>query len=298
MKYILFPSLLLLSLQSTFAQNKTSMKELKNAISKELGTQKGVFAVSFYDLKTGKSFEINGDTVFHAASTMKTPVMMEVFKQADEGRFSLTDSLVIKNEFKSIVDGSPYKLSPGDDSDSSIYLNIGKKMSIYDLMYRMIIHSSNFATNLIIDLVGAQNVMNTIKKIGIEKMQVLRGVEDQKAYDLGLNNVTTSRDLARLFKAIANGQAVNRAASDSMIQILEDQKHNDIIPALLPATVKVAHKTGNITGVEHDSGIVFLPDGKKYVLVLLSKNLTDEKTAIHSMAKVSKLIYDYVASQR
>lgn len=271
------------------------MNDLKSAVLEELRSQRGVFAVSFYDLKTGNSFEINGDSIFHAASTMKTPVMIEVFKQADEGRFSLDDSLLIKNEFKSIVDSSLFQLSAGDDSDSSIYLNMGKKMRIYDLMYRMIIHSSNFATNLIVDLVGAKNVMQTIKKFGIERMQVLRGVEDQKAYDKGLNNTTTANDLAKLFKVIANGKVVNIQACDSMIHVLEDQKHNDIIPALLPSTVKVAHKTGNILGVQHDSGIIFLPDGKKYILVILSKNLSDEQAAVHAMAKVSRLIYSYVS---
>lgn len=295
MKYVLVSWILLISCHLGFAQKKKTMNDLKSAVLEELRSQRGVFAVSFYDLKTGNSFEINGDSIFHAASTMKTPVMIEVFKQADEGRFSLDDSLVIKNEFKSIVDGSLFQLSAGDDSDSSIYLNMGKKMRIYDLMYRMIIHSSNFATNLIVDLVGAKNVMQTIKKFGIERMQVLRGVEDQKAYDKGLNNTTTANDLAKLFKVIANGKVVNIQACDSMIHVLEDQKHNDIIPALLPSTVKVAHKTGNILGVQHDSGIIFLPDGKKYILVILSKNLSDEQAAVHAMAKVSRLIYSYVS---
>lgn len=278
------------------AQIKASMNDLKNSIIEELNAQKGQFAVAFYNLSNNRSLAINGDTIFHAASTMKTPVMVEIFRQADAGVFSLKDALLIKNEFTSIVDGSLYHLSPGDDSDSEIYQMAGQKMRIYDLMYRMIIHSSNLATNLAIDLVGAKNVMKTMKQMGVKKMKVLRGVEDQKAYDLGMNNVTTANDLKKLFLAIAKGKAVNRAASDSMIQILEDQKHNEIIPALLPKDVKVAHKTGSITGVHHDGGIVFLPDGKKYILVLLSKNLTDEKAAIQAMAKVSKLVYDFEVS--
>ena len=80
-----------------------------------------------------------------------------------------------------------------------------------------------------------------------------------------------------------------------MIRILLDQKFNEIIPAQLPQDVKVAHKTGSITGVQHDSGIVFLPDRRTYVLVLLSKNLTDPEAAVKSMATVSKMIYDHVA---
>jgi beta-lactamase class A len=79
-----------------------------------------------------------------------------------------------------------------------------------------------------------------------------------------------------------------------MIKILSQQEHNNIIPAELPKDVKVAHKTGWITGVQHDSGIVILPDGRRYVLVLLSKNLQDEKSAVKAMAHVSRMIYDFV----
>jgi beta-lactamase class A len=110
-----------------------------------------------------------------------------------------------------------------------------------------------------------------------------------------LNNAITAHGLMTLFEKMAKGETVNPAASQAMIDILLDQKFNDIIPAELPAGVKVAHKTGSITGVHHDSGIIFLPSGKKYVLVLLSKNLKDEKAAINAMANVSKLIYEFVS---
>jgi beta-lactamase class A len=126
---------------------------------------------------------------------------------------------------------------------------------------------------------------------------VLRGVEDSKAFQQGLNNTTTAYDLMVIFEKIAKGEAVNAEASQIMIDILLDQKFNEIIPAKLPKDVKVAHKTGSIIGVNHDSGIVFLPDGRKYILVLLSKEATDEKAAIEAMASVSEMIYSYVVSK-
>jgi beta-lactamase class A len=237
---------------------------------------------------------INEDTLFHAASTMKTPVMIEVYKQAKEGKFSLTDSIEIKNEFKSIVDSSLYALNRKDDSDTLIYDHIGEKRSIYSLMYDMIIMSSNMATNIVIDKVGAANVQQTMRAMGTKRMQVLRGVEDGKAFRAGLNNSTTAYDLMTLFEKMAKYEAVDSTASAEMIKILLDQKFNDIIPAQLPPEVKVAHKTGWITGVHHDSGIVLLPDGRKYVLVLLSKKLENEKAGVESMAKVSRMIYDWM----
>ncbi|MCO6497149.1 MAG: serine hydrolase [Chitinophagaceae bacterium] len=287
---------ILVFLDSCVSQKKNSMtlEELNSNIETELAGQDGFFAVAFYNLENGNELLINADTVFHAASTMKTPVMMEVFRQAREGKFNMTDSIVLKNSFKSIVDSSEYQLSAEDDSDTAIYSRIGKKMTIYDLTVDMIIKSSNLATNLIIEFAGAKNVMKSLNNLGITDLHVLRGVEDQKAYDLGMNNTTTARALMQLFKAIGDETAGNPEDCDEMIKILKLQEHNNIIPALLPDSVTVAHKTGNITGVLHDSGIVFLPDGKKYVLVILSKNLKDEDAATKSMAKVSRMIYDIV----
>jgi beta-lactamase class A len=270
------------------------MRNLKHKINGVLSTQKGTFAVAFKNLSTGKELLINEKENFHAASTMKTPVMIEVFKQVSEGKFSLTDSILIKNEFRSIVDSSLYSLDSADDSETEIYRHIGEKRRLYDLMYQMIIASSNLSTNLIIDLVDAKKVTQTMRKMDAKKIMVLRGVEDNKAYQKGLNNTTTAHDLMLIFQKIAEGKTVDKKSSDEMINILLNQQHNEIIPAELPKGVKVAHKTGSITGVHHDSGIVFLPDGRKYVLVLLSKDLQDENAAVKAMAQVSRIIYDFV----
>lgn len=273
------------------AQNKKAMKQLCADINTEFKNQQGDFAVAFMNLKTGKKLFINEKENFHAASTMKTPVMIEVFKQVKDGKFSLEDSIVIKNEFKSIVDGSNYSLNASDDSYGDIYKHIGEKTTLYNLVNHMIINSSNLATNLIIELVDAKKVTATMRSFGAKDILVLRGVEDQKAYDAGLSNTTTALDLAIIFKKLATDKAVNKEASEKMLKILMDQQHNSIIPANLPADVRVAHKTGSITGVHHDSGIVYLPDGTKYVLVILSKNLKDDKEAVKAMARVSELIY-------
>ena len=275
-------------------QSHQSMKILKQNIENLLSKEKGDFAVAFKDLSNGKELLINPRVEFHAASTMKTPVMIEVFKQAEEGKFSLKDSFLIKNQFKSIVDSSFYSLDSTDDSESEIYRHIGEKRTLYDLMYEMIIASSNLSTNLVIDLVDAKNVTQTMREMGAKKIKVLRGVEDNKAYEAGLNNTTTAYDLMLIYEKIAEGKAVDKKSSHEMIKILSKQDHNNIIPAELPKDVKVAHKTGWITGVQHDSGIVILPDGRKYVLVLLSKNLQDESSAIKAMAHVSRMIYDFV----
>jgi len=279
---------------SSCVEQKIAMRSLKENIDQELSKQEGVFAVAFKELSSGKELLINDTVTFHAASTMKTPVLVEVYKQAAEGKFSFSDSLILKNEFKSIVDGSLFSLDSTDDSETELYKHIGEKRTISFLLYQMIIVSSNFSTNLIIELVDAKNVSATMQQLGAKDIHVLRGVEDGKAFEKGLNNTVTANGLMILFEKMAKGETVNPAASQAMIDILLDQKFNEIIPAQLPANVKVAHKTGSINGVQHDSGIVFLPGGKKYVLVLLSKKIINEKAAITAMASVSKLIYEYV----
>ena len=272
-------------------------EELKNQINTELAKHKGVFALAYKNLLSGEEILINEKINFHAASTMKTPVLIEAYKQAKAGKYSIHDSLEIKNEFKSIVDGSTYSLNPKDDSEFDLYEKAGKKVKIYDLLYLMIIQSSNLATNSIIDLVGAENANKTMKEMGAVDIQVLRGVEDTKAFRAGLNNTTTAYDQMLIFTQMAQGDAVDKQSSDAMIDILLDQKFNDKIPAKLPKKVKVAHKTGWITGVNHDAGMVILPDGRKYILVLLSKELENDKAAVKSMAKVSRMIYDYFVIQ-
>jgi beta-lactamase class A len=275
---------------------KSKTDKLKEDVIAQLEKQKGVFAVAFKDLQTGQELLVNEHELFHAASTMKTPVMAEVYKQVAEGKLSLNDSIVIKNEFKSIVDGSAYALSVKDDSDTLIYTHIGEKRSIYSLMYDMIIVSSNLATNLVIELVDAKVVTQSLRDIGAKDMLVLRGVEDSKAYQAGMNNQVTAYDLMLLFEKIGREELVNKEASQEMTKILLDQKFNNIIPAQLPTDVKVAHKTGWIVGLNHDSAIVILPDGRKYVLILLSRKLEDEKAAVDAMAKVSKIIYEHVTT--
>ena len=268
--------------------------QLQHRIEEELANVPGVFAVAFYDISNGEQLLINAEETFHAASTMKTPVMIEFFKQVSEGKFSVDDSVSIKNEFKSIVDGSSFVLDSVEDSEQELYKKAGTKRSLYDLVYDMIIASSNLATNMVIELVDARKVTQTMRELGAKDIQVRRGVEDDKAFKQGLNNTTTAYDLMLIFSKMAKREIVSKEASETMIRILEDQKFNEIIPAKLPKGVKVAHKTGSITGVQHDSGIVILPDGHQYVLVLLSKDLKDNKAAIQAMANVSLFIYEYV----
>lgn len=288
-------SFLIVSITIGCAAKPEDINALENKINNQLQSLEGNFAVAFINLSdTTQSIFINEREMFHAASTMKTPVMIELFKQAESGKFSLSDSILIENEFYSIVDSSLYKMDISEDSEGKLYEMIGKKSTVRQLMEDMITSSSNLATNILIQKVGAQNVTQTMRSYGADSILVLRGVEDIKAYRQGLSNRTTALDEAMIYKKIATGNAVSEQVSQAMIEILKQQEFNTMIPAHLPEEVDVAHKTGWITGVNHDAGIVLLPDGRRYVLVLLSKNAPNREKVHTTFADISRQVYNFV----
>jgi len=271
-------------------QTQAGRAGLEAALRETIAASGAEVAVAYRTLDGRDAVLIDPDKAFHAASTMKVPVMIELFRQASEGRFRLDDPLPIQNEFKSIVDGSPYRLSEGDDSDKEIYAAVGKSLSYRQLCEAMITVSSNFATNLLIEKLGAENVRKTVRRLGGDGMNVVRGVEDQKAFDKGLNNTTTARGLLVLLERMAANKAVGPESDAEMIEILKRQKFNDAIPAGLPRGIPVAHKTGSITRINHDAGIVYA--ARPYTLVLLVRGVQDHKESAALMAKLSKMIYE------
>ncbi len=257
------------------------------AIIKQSGAEVAV-AWRPLDAREGEEILINPDLRFHAASTMKVPVMIELFREVEAGRRSLDDTVAVTNQFTSIVDGSPYTLSASEDSDGEIYKAMGRQLSLRTLVEAAITVSSNLATNILIEHLGAKNIQATVDQMNASGMQVLRGVEDQKAFDAGRNNTTTARGLLTLLTAIGNGRAVSAEASAQMVEILKRQKFRDGIPAGLPAGTTVAHKTGNITRIHHDAGIVYTK--RPYVLVVLVRGIDDQKTSGALIAEISRII--------
>lgn len=253
-------------------------------------------AVAYYDLATGRELLINPDINFHAASTMKVPVMMELYRQAAAGKLSLNQRIPIKNDFASIVDGSHYSLTPDSDSEQTLYKRVGEKETIRELLRLMITVSSNLATNILIERVTPERVMDLMREIGANNIRVRRGVEDGKAFEKGLNNTTTARDLMIILRRIAERRSVSPKASDEMIKVMLEQKFNEGIPAGLPKEVRVSHKTGSITKVNHDAAIVYAPGRKPYVLVVLERGIEDEKRAHKLIADISLVVYEATAA--
>ena len=273
-----------------------SLEGAKSEVEKLIGASGAeLVGVAVYDLETKQTMFINERAPFHAASTMKLPVMMEVFRRADRKRIPLNEPVEVKNKFFSIIDGSEYRLNKDDDSDQEIYDRIGQTMPVIVLVDRMITWSSNLATNLLIEKVKAENVTEMIRELGAKDIQVLRGVEDPKAFQAGKNNTTTAYDLMLLLRLIAENKFLNSRACERMVEILSSQRFNDGIPAGVPAATRVAHKTGNITKHNHDAAIVYAPGRKPYVLVVLTKGIAEQKRSAKLIADISRVVYQAVA---
>lgn len=272
-------------------ENLDLSRRLEEFIS---GYPHATIAVSVKDASRGVSIDVNGDSLIHAASTMKVPVLIEIYRQAAEGRFSLDDSVAVTNQFTSIYDGSVFSVDVVDDSDKEIYGAVGGRMTIRDLAYRLITSSSNLATNILVDLVSADSIQSTIESLGASRMRVLRGVEDIKAFRAGMNNVATSRDLAVLLESILSGRVISEKASQEMIGIMADVPTFRMISAGVPPGTRVAHKTGSIPtrNHRHDAGIVFPANGDPYVVVILTRDTRSTAEAEEVGKAISNMIYE------
>jgi beta-lactamase class A len=280
--------LLAATLLSLTQGHDSTLDRIEERIRQEPGAQVGL---AYMDLASRDTLFLNPDSSFHAASTMKVPVMIELFRRSASGSFRMDQGLMLVNQFASIVDGSAYALDPNSDSDSTLYHRLGQRIPVDTLLRLMITRSSNLATNTLISLVGAEGVNRTMRSLGANRIQVLRGVEDGKAFDKGMNNTTTARDLAIILEAIEEGRAAPPDATSEMREILLAQEFNEKIPAGLPAGVRVAHKTGEITAHSHDAAIVYPPGRKPYVLVVLTRGIQDGAKSSKLIADISSIIY-------
>ena len=261
----------------------------RGTVQRLIGASGAEVAVALRTLDGRDELFIAADQSFHAASTMKIPVMIELFAQVQAGKVRLDEPLAVNNEFRSIVDGSVYQLDAADDSDPEVYKAIGRTMTLGRLCEAMITVSSNLATDLLIDKLGVENIRRTTHSLHADGMEVRRGVEDSKAFAQEINNTTTARALLILLEAIAKSEAVDPASSHAMVEILKRQKFNEAIPAGLPAGTPVAHKTGEITKIHHDAAIVYGP--RTYVLVILVRGLAEKERSAALMAEITKLVH-------
>ncbi len=290
MKRLFLVSLLVAMGRTAHAQDPTALAQrLAERIARAPARAVGLY---YRSLAGSDSLLIGANLRFHAASTMKVPVMIQIFRDADAGLLRLDDSLTVHTAFPSLVPAEAFIVGKEDDSDSTLYESVGRNRSVRELLELMITRSSNLATNILIERVGAVRAQASARALGAWSIQVLRGVEDGQAYRAGLNNTTTARDLGVLLIAIVQGRAASRPSCDSMLAILGRQEFNEGIPVGVPPGTRVAHKTGWIGEVVyHDAAVVYPARGGPYVLTVLTGGIKEDSVAHNLVADLSRLVY-------
>jgi beta-lactamase class A len=251
-------------------------------------------AVALYDYRTHETWEYQGERWFHAASTIKVPVLLGVFAAIEEGRFKTSSRVHVRNRFLSVVDGRPYRIDAARDSNQDVHAQVGRTLQVGELAQHMIVTSSNLATNLLIDLVGLPQIQETMKRFGLHGIELVRGVEDLTAWEHGINNRVTADGLLGALRLLEEDRHFAPDVRGEMLWILHAQEFRSGIPAGLPDDARVAHKTGEISTMAHDAGIVYLPDREPYVLVVLTEWDRDVSGRKQAIASVSRVVYEHV----
>ena len=256
--------------------------------------------VSVHDYLSGIGWSFNGDRWFHAASVIKLPILVALFEAIDQGRFPLNGRLLVRNRFLSAFDGTPFRIYAARDSDPDVHAARGRTMRLRDLGERMIVRSSNLATNLLVDLLGVASINASLRQLGIDGVDLCRGVEDDRAFDNGMSNRMTPNGALAVLRSIVGSPHLSPESSTRMIEILLAQQFAGMIAPGLPESVRavarVAHKTGDISTVSHDAGIVFLPGRPPYLVVIFAENDGDAKDRTDVAVRASSAVYECVAA--
>ena len=258
-------------------------RKLAAEVEKIAGSHDGVMGVAIKDLTTGEEILLNDQFIFPTGSSIKIPILIELHKQAAEGKYKMTDQRWIERQDK--VGGSGVIINFGDHTS---------QLSLSDLATLMIVLSDNTATNMLIDQVGMANVNRTMDELGLKQIRLRRKMIDQAASARGDENTATPREAMALMEKLYRGQVGSRQLSDDALKILKIGK-NSPIPRLLPGSVDIANKPGGIEGVACDWAVVYVPNRPYAIAVMTNYNGPDGGAADDAIAKVSKLAYDYFA---
>ena len=237
----------------------------------------GLMAV---DLTTGDSFSINQDIVFAQASAIKIPILLEVYKQARENKFALTDTRPLLST--NTVAGSGILNSMADPVS----------LSIRNYCMLMIGLSDNSATNTLIELVGIQNINSTMQALGLKNTRVQRRMIDQPASLRNEENISTPAEAVKILKLLYDGKFIDKAVSDEILLTLQKNPvENSKIAKGIPSSVKIAFKPGGMGGVSTEWGIVYL--AKRPYAVAVMENYKAGSASPESIANISKTLYEY-----
>lgn len=271
---------------------EASLRDTILGIGEEAGA--AAIAVAAYDFEHHTTWSLNSARWFHAASTIKVPVLIGVYDAIAQGRFEPHSRVHVRNRFLSLADGKPFRVGEDRDANEAVHAATGHMLTVHELAEHMIVTSSNLATNLLLDLVGVEAARASLARLHLGGIDLQRGVEDEAAWAAGMNNRVTAAGLCDAMRLIEEGKAISPEASQAMLDILHQQRFRSGIPAGLPEDARVANKTGEISTIAHDAGIVYLDGRDAYVVVILTEWEPDANGRQETIARISRAVYEYM----
>lgn len=255
--------------------------KLKNEIEKMIEESSANVSLSFYDLKDDEYFSIKGDKKVPSASMIKLLIMLKVFCEYKKGSLDLEDTIRLGDYEK--VDGSGIL--------KELYKN--HSFSIREILTLMIIISDNTATNILIDLLGMDEINKIGSDFGLKNTCLQRKMMDSDARERGLDNFTSSDDILRILKAIYEKTFLSENISNLALDILLRQQEKDRLQRYLPEDLIIANKTGDLENLENDGGIIFTKN-RDYILVVLVNEAQTNVLAKEIIGKISLKIYEEI----
>lgn len=273
------------------------MRDEIERIAGEAGAER--VAVAFQDYGSGTAWSLRGDAWFHAASTIKVPILMGAMGAVHAGDLPLRGWVHVRNRFPSAVGGTPFRVAADRDADSGLYARLGRTARVEELMHRMITVSSNLATNLLVEVVGIDRLRAELGALGLDGVELRRGVEDDAAYEAGISNRVTARGLLRALRMIHEGTAWSAELSGRMLEVLHEQEFRGGIPAGLPEGTHVANKTGEISTAAHDAAIVYPAGRRPYLLVVLTEWAADaDGERRRTLARIAAAVHAHLTEEQ
>jgi beta-lactamase class A len=256
---------------------------LERKIRQRAARLEGIMGIAVKSLDGAFEFFAHEHEVFHAASIIKIPILIELYRQIEEQIVAIDRKVVLADEHKVAGAGVLHEL------------HAGLVLTIKDLAILMIVVSDNTASNMLIDIVGQENVNCLLRELGM-KNSALRKKFMIELADRSIINFISPYDAMMLLEKLYEGEILSRPATAEVLDILSRQQYREKIPLLLPEDLQIANKTGEVTGVRHDVGIVFL-ENHPYVVSLMTKDVVDPLEADRAIAEISKKIYDYFCEE-
>lgn len=241
------------------------------------------YSASFRDIKEDKHIYIK-ERRSKSASMIKPFIMVEVYNQVSYGNLKIFDKVKLKEEDKALGDG----VLKGKE--------VGSEYTVRELVEYMISKSDNTATNMLIDLVGMENINNTIESLGFKDTILRRKMMDEDKKDEGIDNYTSVKDLDNLFYKLYKGECLGNEYDKVMLEMLIKCENNSKILNKLPKNIVSAHKSGELRGVQNDGGIIFTQNGDYILNILIER--CKEKEAIEAISTISEKIYFLFQSKK